>query len=80
MESGKIIILMKYKDIENEWSKQWFQFIKDNTKTIKTIKQTIQTSINYGFIWDSFKESYKLQIECTDSSVILLFEVSNIPN
>ena len=53
------------------------QYKKPNKKTIKTIKQNVHTSISYGFLWNSYKESYQLQIECTDSSVLLL--ESNYP-
>jgi len=80
---GKIIICIFLDDNQKKYIASFgdfnigTQYKKPNTKTIKTIKQNIHTSISYGFIWNSYKESYKLQIECTDSSVLLL--ESNCP-
>ena len=75
---GKVIICIFLDDNQEKFIASFgdfnigTQYKKPNTKTIKTIKQNEQTSISYGFIWDSFKKSYQLRIECTDYSVILL--------
>jgi len=47
-------------------------FEPNNLKTIKTIKQNEHTETIVGFLWNSYKKSYKLQIECTNSYVIQL--------
>ena len=76
---GKVIICIFLDDNQEKFIASFGNFNIDaiHRKTIKTIKQNVLTSISYGFIWDSFKESYQLRIECTDSSVILL--ESNYP-
>lgn len=74
---GNIIIRIFLGDNQEKFITSFGNFnlgtlFEDHTKTIKTINQTEHTNTIVGFLWNSYKKSYKLQIECTDSSVILL--------
>jgi len=79
---GNIIICIFLDDNQDKFIASFGHFnigtlFDDHTKIIKTINQTEHTNTIVGFLWNSYKKSYKLQIECTDSSVILL--ESNYP-
>ena len=74
---GNIIICIFLDDNQEKFIASFGNFnignlFENHPKTIKTIKQDEHTNTIVGFIWNSYKKSYKLHIECTDSSVILL--------
>ena len=61
---------MKYKDLENEWSQQWFQFIKNNpdkpwdwdylSLNPNVTWDVVQANLDKPWVWDWLSENPNL--------------------